>query len=183
MSDNANEETKPVEKATFWSAVFGGAALISVLLACLGVVSRYVLKVSLPWVEELLRYLFIWLIFICSALSFREGTLISITMLHDGLKKYPLARRILEAVINLVILAFALASLYTGWEMMSTQFEFEELSTVLEINMGWVTLGALIGYAFFAIFSLMNLFRLCFGPDNFISIRIRRSVRGFFPEK
>lgn len=181
MSDDAIQETKPVEKVTIWSAVFGGAALVSVLLACLGVVSRYVLEISLPWVEEVLSNLFIWLIFICSALSFREGTLISITMLHDSLKKIPSLRRSLEICINIVIFAFAAVSLYTGWDMMATQFEFEELSVVLETNMGWVTLGACLGYLFFAIFSLMNLFRLFFDPDNVISVRIRRSIRGLFP--
>ncbi len=148
------------EKVTVYSALFGSAALVAVALANIGVVSRYVLALSLPWVEEALRYLFIWLIFVCSALSFKEGTLISITMLHDALKRFSTARRILELVVNLAILGFSLVSVWTGWEMLMTQFEFEEVSTVLEINMGWVTLGAFLGYILFALFSLRNLIQV-----------------------
>lgn len=166
MSDIVEQESAPAERLTVWSAVFGGAALVSVLIACLGVLSRYVLEISLPWVEELLSSLFIWLIFICSALSFREGTLISITMAHDYLKKYPFPRRCLEACINAAIFVFSAVSLRTGWDMMATQFEFEELSAVLEVNMGWVTLGAFIGYLFFTVFSLINLYRLFFASSR-----------------
>lgn len=180
--EQAEAEAKP-EKAGLGAWLFGGAALFSILVANAGVVARYVLKVSLPSVEEILRYLFVWLIFVGSALAFKEGTLISITMLGDSLKKHPVLVRALSALQNLAILVFSLVSLATGWDMMMTQFEYEEVSVVLEINMGWITLGAWIGYLLLAFFSFCNLFRDVFDPDNIISVRIRRSVRGFFPKK
>lgn len=180
MGDNDNTKA-PAERVSPAAAIFGGAALITVLLANTGVLARYVLQLSLPSVEEILRYIFIWLIFICSALSYKDGTLISITMLEDHLKSRPKLRRALQIIQNLAVLIFALVSLWTGWEMMMTQFEFEELSVVLEINMGWITLGVVIGYALLSWFALCNLLRGWYDPNEFISTlstRIRRSFRG-----
>lgn len=152
------EEEAKKEKLGWAALLFGGAALCSVLIANAAVLARYVFMISLPSSEEILRYLFIWLIFICAALSFREGTLIRITILDDMLRQRPVLRRLLAVFQNLLILGFSLVSIYTGWEMLSTQIEFEELSVVLEINMGWVTAGVLIGYALLAWFSLCNIF-------------------------
>lgn len=179
MSDNDKADAGG-EKVGVAAILFGGAALFSVLVANAGVASRYLLLISLPSVEEILRYLFTWLIFICAALSYREGSLISITMLADALKGRPILKRILAAAQDLAMLVFSLYSIQTSWEMMATQFEFGEMAVVLAVNMGWVTLGVLIGYILLAYFSLRNLFRDVFDPDGAIAARAGRSVRGLF---
>ncbi|MDR2391080.1 MAG: TRAP transporter small permease [Planctomycetota bacterium] len=179
MGDNDKTDAGK-EKVGAAAILFGGAALFSVLVANAGVASRYLLLISLPSVEEILRYLFIWLIFICAALSYREGSLIGITMLADALKNRPIPKRILAAAQDLAVLAFSLYSVRTGWDMAATQFEFGETAVVLAINMGWVTLGVLVGYVLMAYFSLRNLFRDVFDPDGAIAARATRSVRGLF---
>jgi TRAP-type C4-dicarboxylate transport system permease small subunit len=179
MGDNDKADAGK-EKIGLAAVLFGGAALFSVLVANLGVASRYAFHISLPSVEEILRYLFIWLIFICAALSYREGTLIGITMLAEALERRPILKRALAAVQDLAILVFSLYSVVTSWDMISTQFEFEEMAVVLAINMGWITLGVLIGYILMAYFSLRNLFRDVCDPDGAVATRIRRSIRGLF---
>lgn len=150
--------TEKAERVTFASAVFGGAAVFTVLLANLGVVTRYVFQYSMPSVEELLRFVFVWLIFICSALSYREGGLIAITMLADSLERRPGLRRALFLFQHAAVFAFSLVMVSTCWEMFITQYEFEELSVVMEINMGWMTLGALLGFVLTTLYSLWNFF-------------------------
>ncbi|MDR1533710.1 MAG: TRAP transporter small permease [Planctomycetota bacterium] len=148
------------------AALFGAAALFSVFLANLGVVTRYVLHYSLPSAEETLRYLFIWLIFVGAALSFGEGGLISITLLEESLAGRPRLCRALLLFQGAAFLVFSLVLTFTGWNMLEAQFEFSETSVVLEINMGWVTLGVVVGCALMALYSLRNLGRVLFGRSS-----------------
>lgn len=155
-----NGDNDGEERIGILAAILGGAALFSVIVANVGVVARYVFAYSLPSVEEMLRYLFIWLIFIGSALSFGEGGLISITMLEELLSSRPFLRLALGIAQNLSFLVFSLASAWTGWKMLAMQFEFSETSVALEINMGWITLGVAIGYALMALYSVRNIYRV-----------------------
>jgi TRAP-type C4-dicarboxylate transport system permease small subunit len=54
----------------FIVGIFSGVMTISVLIA---VVARYILKISVPWTEELARYLAISLTYIGCGLGLREG--------------------------------------------------------------------------------------------------------------
>ena len=184
MDENENTATEVTqkEKVTVASVIFGGAAIFTVLLANIGVLARYVFQYSIPSIEELLRFVFVWLIFICSALSYREGGLIGITMIADSLKGKPGLRRALFLFQHLGVFVFSLAMVYTCWEMFYSQYEFEELSVVMEINMGWMTLGALIGFILMMFYALWNFLRNMLSPDSPLSVRIRRSFRGFYPE-
>ena len=184
MTKLDGEEESSTEKVSAASVIFGGAAVFTILLTNVGVLARYVFKYSIPSVEELLRFVFVWLIFICSALSYREGGLIGITMLSDHLKgkgRHGL-RKGLHLFQHLGVLVFSLAMVYTCWEMFSTQLEFEELSVVMEINMGWMTLGALLGFIAMTVFAVWNFMRNLLNPDGALSVRIRKSFRGFHPE-
>lgn len=74
------------------------------------VVMRYVFENSLVWSEELVRWLFIWTIWVGIAYAFRTGDHIRITMLSDRLAAP--ARRRLEAALGLAMIAFFL---WIGW--------------------------------------------------------------------
>ena len=58
---------------------------IAVMFAAvvLQVVSRYVAKMPFPWVEELARYLMIWVGFLGCGIAARRGAHVSITFLAD----------------------------------------------------------------------------------------------------
>lgn len=147
------------EKLTLPALVFGGAALLTVILANIGVLARYVFQYSMPAAEEQLRFIFVWLIFICSALSYSEGGLICITMVADALRDRPVLRKALPLFQHVAVLIFSVAMACDCWRMMAMQFEFEELSVVMEINMGWMTLGAFIGFVLMALFALGHCLR------------------------
>lgn len=164
------------------AALFGGAALFTIFVANVGVLARYVFRYSIPSVEEILRLVFVWLIFICSAFAYREGGLIAITMAGDALRKHPGWRKALFVFQHLAVLVFSLAMVRACWEMMVMQFEFEELSVVMEFNMGWMTMGAFIGFVLMALYACWHTLRNLLNPDGPISMRIRRSFRGFYPE-
>ena len=48
-------------------AFVGAIGLMAILLATLGVITRFVLKISITWSDELLRTVFVWAYFIGAA--------------------------------------------------------------------------------------------------------------------
>jgi len=66
------------------TAIFGGMTIIIFLQ----VIFRYVLKQSLPWSEELARYMFIWITFVGGMVAARRGQHIGMEMAQDALPKF-----------------------------------------------------------------------------------------------
>ena len=79
---NKSIKEKSEELLTY---VIGGAALLTIFVANSGVLSRF-LKFSLPVTDELLRYMFVWIIVICAAFLFKEDGFISITLIEEIFK-------------------------------------------------------------------------------------------------
>ena len=67
--------------------LFGYIGVIMILVETYAVFSRNVTHVATPWVDELLKLLFVWAIFVCSALSFWSDDLISLTIVEDAYKE------------------------------------------------------------------------------------------------
>ena len=63
------------------------AVLLAVMaiIAFLNVISRYVLKYSLAFTEEILISFFVWLTLLGTAIAFREGSHLSFTFITDRL--------------------------------------------------------------------------------------------------
>lgn len=89
--------------------------------------------------DELLKLLFVWSIFVCSALAFLSDDLISLTLLEDRakeqgkMKKYGVFKMI-QYVVALVISGMIVAQLLT---IVNTQMTTGEATTVLKYPL-WV---------------------------------------------
>ena len=68
------------------------------------VVARYVFNSSIFWSEELARYLFIWVIFLCIAIGYRENQHISITTVIEALPRK--GRQIFMVAIQVILIVF-----------------------------------------------------------------------------
>jgi TRAP-type C4-dicarboxylate transport system permease small subunit len=79
------------------------------------VFSRYLLAVSLVWVEEAGRFLFTWVIWLGAAVGVRRGQHIAFTFLTERLP--PRARALLGSVVDLLIIAFLALLVVQGWEV------------------------------------------------------------------
>ena len=65
---------------------FSGVLLISMsVIIIYQVFSRFVLEASLPWSEELTRYLMIWAVFIGASLALRNGALIGVEAIAEAM--------------------------------------------------------------------------------------------------
>lgn len=59
----------------------GSMLIVMTILAFIGVLARYVFVVSIPWIDEVTRYLMIWMTFLASAISVSDSSHYSLLFL------------------------------------------------------------------------------------------------------
>lgn len=67
--------------------LFGLVGIVMILIATYAVFARNILIVSTPWSDELLKLLFVWSIYIGSAILFMNDGLISLTLIEDKIQR------------------------------------------------------------------------------------------------
>jgi TRAP-type transport system small permease protein len=89
-------------------------ALIVALVACVtvGVFYRYALGKSLFWSNEVVNFLFVWIVFVGAVVAFHEKKHIALTVLVDRLP--PRGGTAMEALASAIVLAFSVFLVVTG---------------------------------------------------------------------
>lgn len=131
-------------------------ALLGIMVLVVGtqIVVRFALPavgivVSVPWSEELARYLMIWCIFLGAAVAARSGALIAVDTLPDSLPRR--AGDAVRLAALLVTIGFFGHLIWLGWRWVD--FGASETSTVLNLPMSWVYAALPVG-AFAAIINI-----------------------------
>lgn len=127
-----------LKKTTKWiTALLSGFCLVSMLgltvIVALQVVSR-LLKISLPWTEELARFLIVWLTFLGCTLAIYRKSHLSVNFLVDMMPA-PL-KKACGLLTRLVMLAFFSLLLFYGVRL--SALSMGNLSTSLGWPMGLV---------------------------------------------
>lgn len=138
--------------------IFGIVGIIMVFIATYAVLARNVLIVSTPWSDELLKLLFVWSIYVGSAILFMNDGLISLTLVEDGYKeKKPVVYGILKAIQY--IAAIGICGLVTSqlFTIVGTQMNTGEATTVLKYPLWVMNLGMLLGLALIVILGVVKL--------------------------
>lgn len=118
-----------------WPDVVASLLLAAIaLLVGVSVLARYVFSFGLPWMEELIRYLFIWLAFVGGASAANHMAHFRMVLFRDAL--LPRASRHLDSFAHLVFLSLGLLLLKTGVDLVSATLG--QRSPVLGVPMGWV---------------------------------------------
>lgn len=119
-----------------------GAALMltMVLVLFIQVVSRFVFSNSLSWSEELARYLFIWLIFLCLGAVTLRGEHVAIDIVTDRLP--PGVRRVCEQVCLVVAFGINAVLLVAGLQIAYVLLDLGQTSAALALPM-WLVYAAL----------------------------------------
>lgn len=128
-------------------------ALMSVVVL-LQVLVRFVFEqFSVPWSEELARYLMIWLTFIGSAIATRRAKLIAIDAIVFSLPaKFG---KVLKTVAHILSIVFYMILLMIGIEWF--QFGFSETAPVLKIPKAYVYGSMFVGAALMILNTLAHL--------------------------
>lgn len=124
------------------------------LLVATQVVCRYILKLPLPWTEELSRYLFIWGTFIGAGVAFVRGSHVSLDSLTSRLSEP--TRQKLEIIVMVLVAAFSLLLLYQG--VVSVLAMSGDQSVTMGFSLGFVLAALPIAAIYFVWFQLKVLF-------------------------
>jgi len=144
-----------LEKLLAWLSILLGAALtINMVVA---VFFRYVINHAIYWADELSLYLFCWITFLGACLALKRYEMAAVTLLLDRLSAK--TRRLLELLIHVCILLFALVITYysTIW-VMSPSVDLYSPTIPIKLSMLYSILP--ISMVCMIIFSLDHIIRL-----------------------
>ena len=130
-----------------------------ILVETYAVMARNILQISTPWSDELLKLLFVWSIFVCSALAFLNDELISLTLFEDDAKeKGKMALygifKVIQYVATLIISGLLV---YQIWTIVNTQLSTGEATTVLKYPLWIMNSGILVGMVLTVVFGVIKL--------------------------
>ena len=117
--------------------VVGAMLAVMAVLVIANVALRYLFGISLSLVEELTRYMMIWLAWLAAGLAMREGAHIAIDNLQQALP--PLAARLLRLFVLVVVIGFFTAVAWFGWRY--AMFAWRQQTAVLRLPLGAVYLA------------------------------------------
>lgn len=140
-------------------------------LVFVNVVSRYLFNHSIIWVEEVTRYMMVWVGFIGSGLVLRYGAHIAVDVFQDVLPARA-AQLVRAAIVLLLAVVFA-AMTWLGLQYV--RFAWDQETPVLNWNFGAVYLAIPIGSA------LMLAHLLCIARPYVAARRFEKSA-AFSPE-
>jgi len=118
-----------LEKFVIYLVLFLMAVLVS--LVFIQVVLRYVFSNGLVWVEELDRYIFVWLMFLGIAMGVYKQKHIAITAVADRLKGFS---RGIQLLVHIITGSFFAVLCWQGIQFV--EVNMSGTAAVLPINLG-----------------------------------------------
>ncbi|MCL4515228.1 MAG: TRAP transporter small permease [Firmicutes bacterium] len=125
------------------AGVIGILILVMSLLAFVQVLTRYVFKYPLPWIEELTRYIMVWMVLIGAATGVASKSHLGVEIM--GIFLSPSRLRILNIFTMglTVILGAVLVVVSTRFSL--DQIDTQQLSPAMQIPMAYVTAALAVG--------------------------------------
>ena len=108
------------------------------------IVARYVFHQSLFWSEELVRYLFIWMVMFGFSVGVQFNKHIRIRMLLDRFS--PSAQSVINIIVNILFMIYAVVIAIVGIRIVFTFITFNQYSPAMQIPMHYVYLACPVGF-------------------------------------
>lgn len=112
---------------------------------------RYLTNYSIPWAEEVARYMMVWMTFIGAGLTLRYGGHVAIGNLMDALP--PRAQRLLRTVIVVCLFAFFAIMIWVGYTY-AMRMRFQ-LTPATRIPFSYIYAAIPVGFALLAVHLLL----------------------------
>lgn len=136
---------------------FGIIGIAMILIESYAVLARNVLKVTSAWTDETLKGLFVWTIFICSALAFLSDDLIGLNLVEEKLFQNKKAFGAIKVVQYLFALFLGLFLTAQGVGIIQTQLITGECTAVMKYPLWIINAGFLIGAIFTVLFAIHKI--------------------------
>ena len=121
-----------------------------------------IVHLSIPWSEELSKYLLIWSTFLGAAICIRKGSLVGLEFLKNSMSEEK--QKILQTLLNLLVCAMLLFLINVGfWAVRRVWFQ---ITPVLKLSMGLMYAAIPIGSVFMLINQILVTIYLWKGEEN-----------------
>ena len=121
-----------------------------------------IVHLSIPWSEELSKYLLIWSTFLGAAICIRKGSLVGLEFLKNSMSEEK--QKILQTILNLIVCAMLLFLINVGfWAVRRVWFQ---ITPVLKVSMGLMYAAIPIGSVFMLINQILVTIYLWKGEEN-----------------
>jgi C4-dicarboxylate transporter DctQ subunit len=134
-----------LEKGTSCLEEYGIIVALSAMtiLYSLSILSRYVTKISMPWIEELTRLLFIWAMFLGTSVGVKRGGHLGVSILQTSLP--PRWQKNVTVAITLCCVFTCAVLAWYGLKMVHLQFTTGQKSSQLGVPIFLVGLAVPVG--------------------------------------
>ena len=158
----------------FWKVVLGIAMMalaLTLLTMLFQIIARYVLKISVPWTDELSRYLFIWQIYFGIAVTHYYGNKIGMGHIRITVLVERYSERVqgIIALFTDILMILILVLLTIGANQMRSSTT-GVLASTLPVSFSFIYILQMIGLIMFCLLLVKDLY------DKLLLIR-RRSTR------
>lgn len=125
---------------------------------------RYVFNghYALFWSEEVIRYAFIWLFWLCAPILVWRRSMFMVDVFVNMLPKS--VQRAIAVVLDLAVIGLMATFVYYGWLM--ARVNTPQLSSALSISLFWIYLAIPVGAAFIIFATLARLVRDLRGKER-----------------
>lgn len=121
-----------------------------------------IVHLSIPWSEELSKYLLIWSTFLGAAICIRKGSLVGLEFLKNSMSEEK--QRLLQTILNLIVCAMLLFLISVGfWAVRRVWFQ---ITPVLKLSMGLMYAAIPVGSVFMLINQILVTIYLWKGDEN-----------------
>ena len=121
-----------------------------------------IVHLSIPWSEELSKYLLIWCTFLGSAMCIRKGSLVGLEFLKNALPQKH--QKILQTILNLIVCPLLIFLIVIGfWSVKRVYFQ---ITPVLKQSMGLMYAAIPVGSVFMLINQILTTIYLWKGDEN-----------------
>lgn len=132
--------------------------LVSVIILSIfaQVLSRYVFKISISWLEELARFTFIWAALYGGSIAYRKGVLHKFEIAYGAIS--PRIPQVLGIVTRIAILFFLGVLIIYGFKL--SFFVYNQFSPALAIRMTYVYLAVPVAAVMMFISTVLDISRV-----------------------
>lgn len=149
-----------LDRAADWVAIAIQAVMFVVIL--IAVLARYVLKIPVPWSEELAKILLVWGGFLGATLALKRGQHVGFDFVAQRLPR-PAARG-LGIAVRFLTASFLVVLLHSGWNL-ARLVGSSQLTPFLDIPYFWLYLCIPVAAGLMLIHALHDLFRKLLGQE------------------
>ena len=137
---------------------FALLALFAVIIVCvsLQVFFRYVLNDPLTWSEELARFSFMWMVFLCLGLAERDDQHIAVDFFVSKMPSG--AQKVVRLAVEVFCIVVLAVACYQSFGVIQVQAAMR--SVALNISMAYFAVVVPIGFAILCLYKFFSIARI-----------------------